>query len=346
MNKVVTPDFPLVGPQLLRKRTRRFCCRILLATGIIALSSACMLSGCPLLFIIGLFVQGAMYIHLIELQHSVLHLQVFHSHTAARVVGFLLGLPMMISFSDFQYRHLRHHKYLGTALNTETFNYQHTELNSPLGFLRGMLDYSRWQTMLIKIAKSFAGRNISDGENHYMEQRIREEYKVMGLVLASTILYCVLSSNAWPLVLWLVPLIAAEPVHFLLELPEHFGLPAHTNVVVFQNTRSWGGSLFARWFTHNTNYHVAHHYNMLVPMDNLPEVQKLIDEFIPESSRSRSYFHFYVDVITGKLTARPDEPETTAGIDIDLDTWSRNTQPPSHPARIAGNHSTLQQAQV
>lgn len=248
-----------------------------------------------------------MYVHLIEFQHSVLHLQVFESHRVTRIVGFLLGLPMMISFSDFQYKHLRHHRFLGTKLNTETFNYRRDQLNSPSGFSQAVLDYSRLRTLLVQIIRSFSGKTMviaseADPTNSLMNSRIRQEYQFFGLTLASVIAYSILSSNYWILALWLIPLIVSEPVHFLLELPEHLGLPAHSNTNVFENTRTWGGSWFARWFTHYTNFHIAHHFQQLVPMDNLPELQKLIDPNIPESSRSKSYPGFYIQVLKGEIT--------------------------------------------
>lgn len=294
----------IVTPELLERRTVRFCLRIVLATVIIAGSSCCMLSGSPLLFVLGLIVQGAMYVHLIELQHSVLHMQAFGSPKLARAVGFFLGIPMMISFSDFQYRHLRHHKFLGTAQNTETFNYSHSKLNTATGFLAATFDYSRWQTMCKRLIQAFSGQQITDGENALIEKRVRQEYQLFGLIFCCVTLLSVLLATPLPLIVWLAPLFAAEPVHFLLELPEHFGLPAHSDPDVFNNTRIWGGSWFARWFSHNTNYHLAHHFNQLVPMDKLPELTKQLDPYIPQRSRSESYPGFYLEVLTGKT--RPD----------------------------------------
>lgn len=248
-----------------------------------------------------------MYVHLIEFQHSVLHLQVFESHRITRLIGFLLGLPMMISFSDFQYKHLRHHKFLGTKLNTETFNYRRDQLNSLSGFAHAVFDYSRLKTLLVQISRAFSGKTMvttpeGEASNSLMNSRIRQEYQFFGLLLTCVMTYSVLSGNFWVPALWLIPLVVSEPVHFLLELPEHLGLPAHSNTNVFENTRTWGGSWFARWFTHYTNFHIAHHFQQLVPMDNLPELQKIIDRHIPDSSRSESYPGFYIQVLKGEIT--------------------------------------------
>jgi fatty acid desaturase len=274
----------IVPAELHRKRSPLFCVRIALAATIMSLASAGMMSGSFFLFSIGLIVQGAMYVHLIELQHALLHHQVFNSAALSRAIGFVLGIPMLISYSDFQYNHLQHHRHLGTKLNTETFSYRHEKLDSISGFLRGMFDYSRLPAVVTKLI----GRHT--------DKKIEQEYRVFCVLLLATVIV------DWKiLIVWLAPLVVAEPIHFLLELPEHFGLPAHTNNNVFENTRAWGGSWFTRWYTHYTNYHTAHHYIQTMPMDNLPELQKLLDAHIPESSRSKSYPHFFLQVIKGEI---------------------------------------------
>ena len=288
--------------ELLKTNTPLFCVRIVLAALIIALASILMVSGNILLFAIGLLLQGAMYVHLVELQHSVLHLHAFSNARVNRFVGVLLGLPMLISFSDFQYRHLRHHKHLGTPLNSETFSYHTTSLGG-WGFLRGMLDYSRWQTIAKRIFKAYTNQQISDGMNPLMESRIRQEYRVFGFLLSCAILTSLITGSFWPIALWLMPLVTAEPVHFLLELPEHLGMKAHSNPNVFENTRIWGGSWFARWYSHNTNYHLMHHFNQLVPMHNLPKLEAHLSNQIPAASRSKSYPDFFLQVIRGEIRA-------------------------------------------
>jgi fatty acid desaturase len=269
-----------VPAHLYRKRTGLFIARIALALLIVACASMCMLSGSPALMSAGLVVQGAMYVHLVELQHSVLHRQVFENEKTNRLIGFLLGLPMLISYSDFQHNHLKHHRHLGTKNNTETFNYRHENLNSVTGFARAVFDYSRLPELVRKM----------------ISRQSNIEYRLFAIALAALAFICPTA-----IVLWLAPLLAAEPIHFLLELPEHFGLPAHTNESVFENTRLWGGSWFARWYTHYTNFHTAHHFAQSMPMDNLPELAKMLDKQIPASSRSPSYPAFWLQVIRSEI---------------------------------------------
>src|SRR4029077_5857829 len=66
---------------------------------------------------------GLMYGHAVELQHQALHNTAFPSRGWNRFVGFFLGLPMLVSFSDYQYNHLNHHRLLGSKEDREFFNY-------------------------------------------------------------------------------------------------------------------------------------------------------------------------------------------------------------------------------
>lgn len=296
-----------VPPELLERNTPLFCAKVALAACLIALSSAAMLTCSPLLFVLGMFVQGAVYVHMLELQHSALHLHAFKSLKLNRVFGILLGLPMLVSYSFYQYVHLQHHKWLGTKQNNETFTYQDGQLNSLSGFLRGMFDYSRPAIMIQRIYKSFTGQLISDGLNVAAESRIREEHQLLGIALACVILVSLLSSSLWPVLLWLMPLLVAEPVHFMMALPDHFGLPAHSNPNVFKNTRTIRGSWFSHWYTNYSTYHMAHHYNMNVPIEQISKLQRLLEKEIPLNSQSESYPEFYRKVIEGSITTEPKE---------------------------------------
>ena len=72
-------------------------------------------------------------------------------------------------------------------------------------------------------------------------------------------------------------LLIAEPMHFLIELPEHFGLNTQTDPDVLVNTRTVAAGPFLQWFTNGNNLHTAHHYHQGVPMTNMRELQKMID---------------------------------------------------------------------
>lgn len=70
----------------------------------------------------GIVLLGVMYAHGVELQHQVLHGDGTGNRAIDRVAGIVLGAPMLVSYTHYQYTHLRHHRDLGTDRDKEFFN--------------------------------------------------------------------------------------------------------------------------------------------------------------------------------------------------------------------------------
>lgn len=69
-------------------------------------------------------------------------------------------------------------------------------------------------------------------------QKIRTEYIAFAVVLAATVAVSVVAGSWIVLVARAVPaLLIAEPTHFMIELPEHFGLNSQSDPNVLTNTR-------------------------------------------------------------------------------------------------------------
>ena len=81
--------------------------------------------------------------------------------------------------------------------------------------------------------------------------------------------YSITTGSDFILKAWLVPmLLVGQPIHLLVELPEHIGCAA-ASTDPLRNTRSIGGSWFSRWFTNGNNFHVEHHILPALSMDQL-----------------------------------------------------------------------------
>lgn len=220
----------------------------------------------------GIFLLGALYTHMVELQHQCLHHSAFTSSKPHRIVGVPLGIPLLVSYSHYRVRHLQHHRHLGTPQDSEFFGF---DTRKPLTWgmlLRGTFDYLRLSTVAKEMFRSWRGTWQYDA-GQIAERRRREvvgEYRLLTLPVVAAVVAACTGYGELVLYLWVLPLLVAVPMHFLLELPEHVLCESDTTDVL-RNTRSIEGSWFSTWYTNGNNLHVEHHAAMTVAINRLRE---------------------------------------------------------------------------
>jgi fatty acid desaturase len=291
------------------KRPRRFLGKFWFAFGLIGLGFFLVinLSSFWIMIPVGLGL-GLLYAHLIELQHETLHEHAFRSRRLNRIYGIACGIFMLSSYSAYKYEHLRHHASLGKPGNREFFNYRFNKLDSSTGFIQAAFHLGRYVDVFKDMGRSIFGLPFPSVTRARDAERIRVEYRLFALTLGGSILYTVWSGNliflwAW----WLPTLLVAEPAHFLIEMPEHFGLNTQSNPDVLSNTRTIKAGRFAEWLTNFNNLHTAHHFHQGVPMAQARELHQLVTPRICEVEVS--YFDFYRKVLSGEI--RYENPADT-----------------------------------
>jgi fatty acid desaturase len=182
----------------------------------------------------------------------------------------VLALPLLVVYSHYRLRHLQHHRFLRTAQDTEFFGF---DARTPLtvgALLRGLFDYRRLGVVVRDVVRAARGRWRYDfGEvSPAVRRHIVADHLVLGAVLLVAVGVCAAGFGEVVARLWLLPLVLAVPVHFLVELPEHV-LCDSDSTDVLANTRSITGSRLSTWFTNGNNLHVEHHAAMVVPMNRL-----------------------------------------------------------------------------
>ncbi|WP_055699376.1 MULTISPECIES: fatty acid desaturase family protein [Streptomyces] len=226
----------------------------------------------------GVLLIGLMFAHAAELQHETLHGLAYRSRRANRVVGVLLGLPMLISFTAYRVAHMRHHRDLGTPGNREFFDYgdqygegDQSRLGSALTWLaRFTMAYHYWQ-FAIGVGKAVRGRNF-DGESAVNTRRIRAEHLLAVAALAVAVALSVVFASLAAVWVWLIPLVVvAAPAHALIELPEHFRCDT-LDRSPFANTRTIKSNKLLTWYTNGNNFHVEHHLMPNLPIERLPDL--------------------------------------------------------------------------
>ncbi|MDX3072591.1 fatty acid desaturase [Streptomyces sp. MI02-7b] len=241
---------------------------------------------------LGVVVLAAMFTHAVELQHQCLHHSAFRRALPHRLIGVPLGLPLFVVYSHYRVRHLQHHRFLGTPQDTEFFGFDTRGPLTPRALLRGLLDYPRLGTVAADVVRAATGRwryefgHVAPA----MRRRIVVEHVLLGCVLAGAAAMVAAGDGGYVLRLWVLPLILAVPLHFLVELPEHLLCDTETTDVL-RNTRSIRGSRLSTWFTNGNNLHIEHHAAMTVPVNRLGERHPETQAFALHVERS--YADFY-----------------------------------------------------
>lgn len=287
--------------RLFRKKPWRFCLKFWFAMGFIAVGYLAIATSdsLPLKAAVVIAI-GLLYAHLIELQHEALHEHAFNSRLLNRMYGVICGVFMLSSYSAYKYEHLRHHASLGKPGNREFFNYRFSELDSLKGFAKAAFHLGRYLDVLGDIGRAIVGAGPSGVTHRADRRKIVSEYRFFAVVLFGAALYTVITGDLFFLWAWVIPAVAiAEPTHFLIEMPEHFGLNTQNNPDVLSNTRTIGAGRIAQWFTNYNNLHTAHHFHQGIPMAQATELNNLM------TSRYKavepSYLTFYRKVIRGDI---------------------------------------------
>ncbi|WP_394827124.1 fatty acid desaturase family protein [Pendulispora albinea] len=255
---------------------------------------------------VAILVNGLIFAHLVELQHECMHNHAFRSPKLNRLFGVLCGVFMMSSHSHYRYDHLRHHAYLGTKINMEHFRYRFQNLNSIFGFTRAFFDPSRFGRVAGILWRALLRRPIPGIEKEKYDRDIKNEYIFYFVLLLASIAYTAYSGSWLPLLAWWAPaLLVAEGVHFLIEMPEHFGLNTQTQQDVLSNTRTIRTSAIVTWFVNGNNLHTAHHYHHGVPMCNIKKLHAMMEKDIKVFEPS--YRSLYRAILAGKIKHAPDE---------------------------------------
>ncbi|MFI1444971.1 fatty acid desaturase family protein [Streptomyces fructofermentans] len=304
---------PPVGPALLFTRLkvtsadeRVFLCKLAILAVLTGVGTVLALHRNLWAASAGTVLLAAMFTHAVELQHQCLHHSAFRRAFPHRLVGVPLGMPLLVVYSHYRVRHLQHHRYLGTPQDTEFFGF---DTRGPLTFkvlLRGLLDYPRLGTVAAEILRAATGR-WAYAYGHIapaMQRRIVTEHVLLGATAAVLAVLAALGHGEYVVRLWVLPLLLAIPMHFLVELPEHLLCDTETTDVL-HNTRSIRGSWLSTWFTNGNNLHIEHHAAMTVPINRLSERHEETRSFAVHVERS--YADFY-RILWRALRRRPAAP--------------------------------------
>jgi len=211
---------------------------------------------------------GITYAHGVELQHEALHGNLFGRRALDRAVGFLTGAPMLVSYTQYRAYHLHHHRCVGTRKDEELFDYTPRSLSNPLSTFLRVWNLVKLPAFLATFLRMLQGE-YPDKLKPADRPALLAEYALLFAMLSLAIGSAVWLGNTTLLMLWIVPWLAvAEPVHFMVEIPEHIGCNRGTRSIL-ENTRSYPAHPFWAYLTNFNNFHIEHHLFPTVPAHRL-----------------------------------------------------------------------------
>jgi fatty acid desaturase len=286
--------------ELSRVRIWPFLWRLLLFVGLSVGLSALALTTTGALSVLAVILLGLVYAHGVELQHQALHNTAFPSRFWNRFAGFFLGLPLLVSFSDYQHSHLRHHRLLGTDDDREFFNYGYNRLTTLKPLLTHLLMVRHYLDVTGFIVGSVLGRTKPDMKRE-MAVKIRSEYRWMAFFIVAATAYSIVFRTTALLEIWFAPLLIGIPAHALIELPEHWGRE-HGTLDVRVNTRTIRTGPFAYWYTNGNNYHIEHHWLPAVPNDRLAYLHSTIEDNIEIDTYPSFFKRFFAELYRNTIS--------------------------------------------
>ncbi|MBK7962420.1 MAG: fatty acid desaturase [Bdellovibrionales bacterium] len=290
-------------PEFFQRKPVVFLAKFGFALSLIAAASATIFLASNWIIIgVAILVNGFMFAHLIELQHECMHGHAFKSPGLNRLCGVACGVFMASSNAHYRYDHLRHHAWLGTPRNLEHFNYRFTGLNSFWGFTKAFFDLSRYKRVAKILLNTLLCKPVPGVDRPAAGREIKQEYVLfLAIVVASIAAAIYWPTLFWSIALawWIPALLIAEGVHFMIEMPEHFGLNTMTEPNVLVNTRTIRTSRLVHWFVNGNDLHTAHHYHHGIPMCNVKKLHELIKDRIDVVEPS--YFSLYKDILAGRI---------------------------------------------
>jgi fatty acid desaturase len=271
-------------------RRWRFSLRVLLAVSILSAGAVMTLSGDWRVAVAGVFVEGLLFAHVLELVHSCIHGTAFGSRRIDRIAGVLLGLPMLVSFSDYRDNHLEHHRTLGFTEKKDFFGYEFDGMTTWLSFVKHLLMMGHYRNAAKNIVTSVTPWKWRTIPRDKVNSQL--EHLLMALWLLVPLVALFLGQTA-PVLMMVVPLLVAAPCHVLIELPEHWHCRPVDNPLT--HTRSISASRIAVWFTNGNNYHFEHHLCPWLSNNALRDVHEKLHQHVVHYHPS--YFNFYAQVV-------------------------------------------------
>ncbi|MEM7292852.1 MAG: fatty acid desaturase [Pseudomonadota bacterium] len=107
------------------------------------------------------------------------------------------------------------------------------------------------------------------------------EARMFFLVYAAIVIWAIITSSVWPILMFLFPRVAGAPIHGIMLATQHIGFAQNVKDHR-RTTRTMKLNPLMRFLYWNMNYHVEHHMYPQVPFHALPKLHNAIAHDTPK----------------------------------------------------------------
>jgi fatty acid desaturase len=241
---------------------------LLLATG-----AAVLLAPNWPLWIAAATLHGVALIFLFTLEHEAIHGTAFRTPWLNTGLAEVTGALVVVPPRWFRYFHFAHHRHTqDLARDPELATPKPSGWRSYVAHLSG-LPY--WHAQVSALVGNAVGRKVGSYVPRAARARIVAEARAYLAAYAGFAAICIAAGWAWPLELWLVPLLLGQPFLRAYLLAEHGACPIVADMLI--NTRTTFTNRLVRFLAWNMPYHTAHHVLPVVPFHRLAGLTALLE---------------------------------------------------------------------
>jgi fatty acid desaturase len=205
---------------------------------------------------------GLISAHGIQLIHEVVHIST--KRNLWKKIGFILGIFTFTPFQSYKTNHLRHHRQLGRKKDREFLDFNELNMNS---------DFS-------KILKKIW---------HLPNENNQNFYQSISLSILLLLLNGYISNNNFFALQFLISyLLITRPIHFIIEIPEHFECDNLCRNKQLNTRNILETNFLIKWFINWNHLHREHHKFPNKKPQNLK-----YDESMKSNFDFRNYSEFF-----------------------------------------------------
>lgn len=238
-----------------------------------------------------MLLHGIGLVFLFAAEHETAHRTAFKSRWLNEAVIWIAGLVVLLPPSYYRAFHFAHHRHTQDPDHDPELRFKRVD-RWP-GYLLYMSGLTYWKAAVVNLVLAVFGRAEAPFIGPRDRALIVRDCRIMAAIYAAAGA-STLWLGPWPLYLWAVPVVLAQPFDRMWIIAEHTGC-AHTPdpaaADMFRNTRTIHTNGVMRFLTWNMGYHAEHHAYPAVPFHALAELHALVGERVETQTRGYGVFH-------------------------------------------------------